>query len=389
MSKFTLIWRKFFCAITVSLIILAISPLARAVDLSDPYKKRDYYSELQELAKKQRQQKEKDAKEVEKQIASVSARIEDTEDALKSTSEQLEATDQEIEHLSKEIKTEEENLAREKDKLNNVINVWYMAGPESFLTTLFSAKNLSELFSGSEYYNTTRQQITLTMEKIAALKEKLNLEKAEKDRKALELSDLQKTQEAQKSDLERKKEIKKGLLSNTQKAIAELREEEKKAAQLEQEALSEIARIIASRRKAWILQKGKGQKVNAGDVVGTMGSTGNSSGPHLHFEVRTAEGDVVNPRDYLGSTFIWPTSSRRVTQEFGMTDYARAGAYGGSIHTGLDVGALEVGVWGDPIFTAGPGEIVYKDWRGAYGYAVVVLHDNNMITLYAHLGGIQ
>jgi len=49
-----------------------------------------------------------------------------------------------------------------------------------------------------------------------------------------------------------------------------------------------------------------GDVVAPGDVIGTVGSTGNVTGPHLHLEVRPGGGDPVDPRAALIANGVTP-----------------------------------------------------------------------------------
>lgn len=48
------------------------------------------------------------------------------------------------------------------------------------------------------------------------------------------------------------------------------------------------------------------QKVSRSQVIGWSGSTGNSTGPHLHFEMHDANNKIVNPLYYLHSSIENP-----------------------------------------------------------------------------------
>ncbi len=49
-----------------------------------------------------------------------------------------------------------------------------------------------------------------------------------------------------------------------------------------------------------------GQAVDVADPIGTVGSTGNSTGPHLHLEVRPGAGSPIDPMDWLRATGLDP-----------------------------------------------------------------------------------
>lgn len=71
------------------------------------------------------------------------------------------------------------------------------------------------------------------------------------------------------------------------------------------------------------------------------------------------------------SKFIWPAQGV-VTSKFGIR--------WGSKHEGIDIGCPQ----GTEVFAANTGKVIFSGERGGYGLVIIIQHDNDWFTIYAH-----
>ncbi len=84
----------------------------------------------------------------------------------------------------------------------------------------------------------------------------------------------------------------------------------------------------------------------------------------------------------LDDQWYRPLDRYVVTQEFGYTEYARSGAYGGGPHTGIDLAAAR----GTPVYAARRGTVTFAGWSaGGYGNLIILAHKGDLTSYYAHL----
>lgn len=75
--------------------------------------------------------------------------------------------------------------------------------------------------------------------------------------------------------------------------------------------------------------------------------------------------------------FMWPCSGP-ITSYFGWRTHPIFGTT--KYHSGMDI-AVD---YGTPILAADSGTVIYSDWLGGYGYAVMIDHGGGLVTLYGH-----
>ncbi|GAB2582816.1 M23 family metallopeptidase [Streptomyces capparidis] len=84
-------------------------------------------------------------------------------------------------------------------------------------------------------------------------------------------------------------------------------------------------------------------------------------------------------REAARNSFVVPTSNYTITASYG-----QAGDRWSANHTGTDFAAPS----GTAVRAAGAGEITSAGWAGAYGYRVIVTHEDGTQTWYCHLSSM-
>ncbi len=275
---------------------------------------------------------------------------------------------------------------------------------------LFNVKDPNTYFRDSQYRELIQAKSNIILEDLTALKEKLNRDREDLEEKQVAIRRDRALLEEQQSQISKiEEELKTKMdgyysaiytsqnnIANANSALQTYTEEESRkmaeAERIRQELFNQVNSIP------------NGQYVVAGTQIGNQGSTGWSTGPHLHFMVKK-NGSYRNPCDFLdyqvssaegscgwGSGMEWPMKGNfYYTSRFygGGSDsrcFNSNGVWTCGNHLAIDVANT---IWNAPIYAAHSGWL-YKsvDQYGAL-YIIICQDKNNcnngLQTGYWHL----
>ncbi len=372
---------------TVIIIALCLSTLTpaftKAATKTDLQKKQQQIEAERKQKEAERKKKEADAAALNSLIVGINNNIAKTSSALKSTTSQLEQTQQDLDNTTQQLTEAEQRLVELKDEVEKLLVEFYeQQESDSPVLAVFSSQNLSDSIALKQYHDALQQEFDKLVQQEEQTRNDVATTKTNLEQQQATLQGLQAGQVAAKKGLEYEQARKTKVLADTNSAIDTLKKEEADLANREKEVEGQIQALLNA-RKAGKVVGGLNKPVKQGDVIGYQGNTGNSTGSHLHFTVmlNCDFGQTVNPLDYLGSTLAWPLSDYRITQAYGYTSFAKAGAYHGAIHNGVDLQQYA----GAPIHAAASGTIIVDQYFGGYGNAIIIDHGNSLCSLYGHM----
>ena len=323
-------WQKKLTAASLAAVLVCL-PLweAGAESLQD---QRDDYRARAGAAKEKADEAAARADSISEQIHQIQQQVDAAEQEYRAIAGQRDAKQAEIDKEEILLETTEAELKEKSKVLEKRVHDIYINGQISYLDVLFGAKDFSDFMTRMDLLERIikydYELVTKVRQEQQVIKQ--TKEQLEKDRTALE--ELVKDAEAKLDVFEAKKDEQQELYD---KAVYD-RETSEQAYEELMAASREIEAMIVRRQ-------------GSGSAPAASGS----------------------------GAMIWPISGP-ITSEFGWRTHPIFGT--ARFHSGLDI----AGDYGDPIYAADSGTVIYAGWISGYGNAVIIDHGGGITTLYGH-----
>jgi len=283
------------------------------------------------------------------QIATLETQAEKLEREIRENEQTLVDLGRELRETEAGIAEKERFILREKEVLSDLIREYHATTADGD-EVLFAFGGDDTVFpmKREDWISETGVRIGAMLRSLDETKKALLISKGTLDKKKVETDTLQEQMEKRNDYLEGSRQNKETLLAKTE---------------AEQQKYTTLVRTLEEELK------------------------------DLENEINNLESGLIGSLDlgkipkYQKGLLSYPVKNVTITQGYGMTSYAKKGAYGGGPHNGVDFGVST----GTPIYATMSGKVAAVGsmtkngrWYG-YGRWIAIDHGNGLLTLHGHL----
>ena len=322
------------------------------------------------------------------QKAALDERNEYTAEQLKLVQEQIDIYTGLIEEKSKEVdaakKKEDEQLKRYRER----VCAMEESGGYGYniLAIIFNSGSFGEMLAAIDDMNEVMQSDRELEQQYIAAREETESVKAEYEEAKAGYEEKQDELKAEKTELEDQLKEAEELLTSLEEDIEKAVKEYEVALAAEAAMAAEMSNLAAqlAREAAEEAARREQESQNNGNSGSTGDSGENPEQPSTPDEPTPAPTPTPEPSTTVTGSLMWPVpSSNLVTSRYGWRVHPITGAE--RFHAGIDINGY--GNAGGVIYAADGGTVVRSRYSDSYGNYVMINHDGNMQTLYAHMSG--